>query len=99
MDFSGFTTKTIIPMPPQVETGSPTSEGCQPPARARNFWQPNLFRAAQKIPCYVLSNIKIRLMTNWKRASLNAEDTYGYVLSLGNKSKAFNHPLTGYENA
>jgi len=25
-----------------------------PPARARTFEQPNLFRAAQKIPCYVL---------------------------------------------
>lgn len=32
---------------------------------------------------------KIRLMTERKKADLNSEDTYGYVLSLGNKSRDF----------
>jgi len=64
MDFSGITTKAHQSNAPQVETGSPTSEGCQPPARASTFEQPNLFRAAQKIPCYVFENIKIRLRTD-----------------------------------
>jgi len=65
MDFRDITTKAIIQMPLQVETGSPTSEGCQPPARASTFELPNLFRAAQKIPCYVFENIKIRLRTDY----------------------------------
>ena len=57
-------------MPPQVETGTPTSEGCRPPARARTFGQPDLFRAAQKIPCYVPANIKIRRRTDYWQAYL-----------------------------
>lgn len=62
-----------------------------PPARARNFWQPNLFRAAQKIPCYVLSNIK----SDWWRVgyqcfSIHTDAGMSYPTEEWGKNKPTN---------
>jgi len=73
------------------KTGNPTSEWLPAPARASTFEQPNLFRAAQKIPCYVFENIKIRLRTDYLLPLFTVSGATICILSFGDKIKVFAH--------
>lgn len=86
-------------MQPQVETGNPTSEGCQPPARARTFEQPVLFRAAQKIPCYVPANIKIRRRTDYWQAFKGFSGASTMCLIAWGENRTFTYWFTGCKRA
>jgi len=78
-------------MPPQVETGNPTSEGYQPPCKGKELLAAEFISSGSKDTLLCSVEHKIRLMTERKKADLNSENTYSSVLSFGSKSRAFLH--------
>ncbi|MCE5174739.1 MAG: hypothetical protein ABFC90_01925 [Bacteroidales bacterium] len=57
-------------MPPQIETGNPTSEGCQPPCKGKELLAAEFISSGSKDTLLCSVEHKIRLMTGKKMPML-----------------------------
>jgi len=68
-------------MPPQVETGNPTSEGRQPPCKGKELLAAEFISSGSKDTLLCSVEHKIRLMTGRKRAGLYIFQWYPFTFS------------------
>ena len=69
----------------------PDFGGLPPPCKGKELLAAEFISSGSKDTLLCSVEHKIRLMTERKKADINSEDTYGYILSLGHKSSAFLH--------